>query len=442
MSQQQYNEERPPQRRPQMFDQDADAEVREPRRQESRAQARPPVRRQENRSAPPVRREAPRAAPPPRKAQPRAAASDGMRPRKAGVPARRRRPKGCAVVAVLLILAVAVTGVFSLINGYMNRIDGTVGEQGVLPEEGKTAEEFEGDHVSFLICGLDYDNEGANGYNSSAKIGRTDMVLYVYYNIKENKLRVMQVPRDTYVGDELSTGGTGRMNGLYFHAKDTSNRMAALSTVFNDQFRLPVDFYVTIDLDALKEIVAVQGYIEVYVPMDIEDPENTSRLEQGWRRLTPDQVEFLLRNRTSPGYNDQGDLARLRTQQSFYSALFREFTQLTPRDLAMWMEVFTYRCKTDADLVMLGRLATKALSLQGEDVLLARPACGWVPAYGVVSLVEADMAEMLNQYFRPEGQSYTAAELNMHTLPIPESIGVSPTEIKTMADIQATEPAA
>lgn len=342
-----------------------------------------------------------------------------------------------------MALLVLGTGVFAIVNIIQNRIDGTVTQAGVLPVDGMTVPEFKGDHVSFLVCGLDYDNEGATGYTSENKVGRTDMILYVYFNVKDSKISLLQIPRDSYVGDSARTGGTGKINSLYYCAKDKDNRMAALSKVINEQFRLPVDFYVTIDLDALKALVDVIGTIEVYVPMTITDPENNAELEEGWRHLEGDQLEFFLRNRKSPNYNGQGDIARLRMQQSFYSALFREFKQLTAKDLMMWMNVLTYYCKTDKDIVGLSSIALKALSVDGADITFVRPPCGAVMHNGVslVSLEGEGTAELLNEYFRPEGQSYGREELGMYTLTIPASTGVIASEVKTMSGIQAEEPA-
>ncbi|MFV0413420.1 MAG: LCP family protein [Oscillospiraceae bacterium] len=441
--------------RPQLFDQDlqpgAAAQRSRPPVSGGRVPARPlPPPRQQSRPAPyraaaqpgaaPLRRPAPagQGAPPPQSRRAYAAPAKG--------PVKRRKTsKGRGAVALLMALVLLVAGGFTLYNIYQNRMDGTQTDAGVLPEEGKTLPEFQGDHVSFLVCGIDYDNEGASGYTSEAKVGRTDMVLYVYYNVAAGKASILQIPRDTFVGDAVNTGGTGKMNGLYYFAEDKNNRMSALSTVFNDQFKLPVDFYLTLDLDAVKALVDVKGSIEVYVPMDIDDEGNgtTSKIEAGWRSLNSTQLEFFLRARKSSTYNEQGDIARLRMQQSFYSALYREFTQLTPSDLMMWMNSLTYYCKSDLGLTDLSGIALKALNLKGSDITFVRPPCGAVTHNGVslISLVGDETAEILNTYFRPEGQSYTLAELNLQTLPIPESMGVAAAEIKTMGDIQATEPA-
>lgn len=362
-------------------------------------------------------------------------------------PRRKKKRTGKVAIALFMVVLVLGTAVFALYNIYQNRMDGTNDQMGVLPDEVKTLPEFEKDYVSFLVCGLDYDTEGADGYSSAEKVGRTDMILYVHFNVKAGRISFLQLPRDTYVGRDENTGyktnGTYKANALYYLSPD-ENRMEKLAKVFYEQYGLPVDFYVTIDLDALKALVDINGSIRVYVPQTITDPDSGDKIEEGWQYLQGDHLEFFLRNRYSPNYNGQGDIARLRTQQSFYSALWREFKQLTPTDLMKWMNTLTFYVKTDKDLTYLASIGLKALEVDGANLTFVRPACGSVRdgAHSQISLVAEDMADLLNVYFRPEGEQKTVAELSIPTIPIAESTGTIPREVKTMADVQAAEPAA
>lgn len=361
---------------------------------------------------------------------------------------RGRAKKGYGGIIALLVVAALGTGIFALYSVYRARIQG----DDVLPQEVKTPTWQGSDIVGGLVCGIDYDNEAANGYDSADKIGRTDMILYVRYDTKNNKASLLQIPRDTYVGEAsaikdpegnalVTKSFTGKINSVYYNAANKENRMAALAYVINEQFRLPVDFYVTIDMEALKEIVDIKGWIEVYVPLDVSDPDHpASKIPQGWQNLTGEQVEFLLRNRHSPNYAEKGDVARLQTQQSFYSALYREFKTLQPKDLVMWMNVLTYRCKTDMGLMQLGGLAQKALSLEGANITFVRPECGvtsTASGQSVISLKKEDTAALLNQYFREPGGQVPASELGIIELPM--YVGTSPADVKTMADVQGAE---
>lgn len=353
-------------------------------------------------------------------------------------------------LAGLIALGVAIAllgGVVMLYARAANTISGEATEAGTLPQEVKTQSipEYTGKGIiTGLICGVDYNNETADGYTTTDKIGNTDMILYLMYDTVNGKANVLQIPRDVYVGAELETGGTGKINGLYQASPDPDNRMAALANCVMDQLGLPVDFYIKLDVDALKALVDHRGTIEVYVPQDIVDKTTQAVLiEEGWRHFTGQEAEIFLRNRN---YTD-GDLTRLATQQSFYSALFREFKQLSPSDLVMWMRILMFYVDIGGiDLIQVGGLAQNALSLDGADLTFVRPpviGTNYTAPNGIsTDLVYFDAegtAELLNEYFRPEGGEKSVEELDIHTLP-DAKYGLSEATIRTMGDIQATEP--
>ena len=358
----------------------------------------------------------------------------------------RKRKKRWPIV-LLSSVSLVMVGVFLLLQSFTTQVNGENTEAGVIPSAIQTPPEYTGKGIiNFLVCGIDYD--GVNGFTDEKnKIGNTDMIMYVHYDTQANKVSVLQIPRDTYVGTSVRTGGTTKINGLYQNSEDTNNRMAALANVIYDQFKLPIDFYVTIDMDAVKEIIDIKGTLRVFVPMDVSDPDHPeAMIPAGWRDFTSTEAEFFLRNRKSPTYKQQGDIMRMQMQQSFYSALFREFKSLSPTDLMMWMKVLLYRVKTDNnDIIQLGGLAQKALGLDGGNISFVRPPCG--PSYyqanadsavqAVVTLDASETADLLNQYFRPEGEVVPASELRIYELPRDQ--GTVPASVKSMADIQASE---
>ncbi len=353
---------------------------------------------------------------------------------------RRRNPWLVAGIAILCVVVVGFGGIAYAYSRITNQI--APEEGGYTPEDIKSIPEYTGKGViSGLICGIDYDNEEADGYTSEDHVGRTDMILYMRYDTVNNTANFLQIPRDTFVGPELNTGNTGKINNLYFNAEDPNNRMEPLSRCIYDQLGLPVDFYITIDMDAVKEIIDFPpGTIRVYVPIDVVDPNDpTAIIPAGWRDFTSTEAEFFLRNRKSPTYNDQGDIMRLQMQQSFYSALYRQFKGLAPSDLLMWMKVFLWRVNTDMDPMQMGGLAQKALNIEGGDITFVRPPVG-PTFYGdqsVLALEPEGTAELLNQYFRPEGVEMGVEDLNIYTLPM--NLGVSEPSIRTMSDIQSVE---
>lgn len=356
---------------------------------------------------------------------------------------RKKRRHRIALVISLALVVALVGGLYALYNSIKIEIRGEATMDGSVPEEVKTEDipEYTGKGIICgLICGIDFNDEDAMGYvDEDDKVGRTDLIMYLMYDTVNGKANILQIPRDLFVGNDLQTGGSGKINSLYFNSGDPDNRMAPLLRAVKDQLDLPVDFYVTINMEAVREIVSIKGKITVYVPHDIVAKDTGNVLHQGWQDLSPDHCEFLLRNRN---YAD-ADLSRMQTQQSFYSALFREFKQLSPTDLMMWMRVLLYRCNVGGIGPMeIGGLAQKALNLNGADLTFVRPPVtgGSNNGHDVVCLVPDETAELLNEYFRPEGGSRTAEQLNMQTLPPLEHIGKAEASIRTMAGIQETEP--
>lgn len=134
-------------------------------------------------------------------------------------------------------------------------------ESGSLTQDIATPPEYSKDLTNILVLGIDYDDnpeEQALGIQRS-KNGNTDMILYVQFNKKENTVHMLQIPRDVFVGLDLPTGGTGRINALYAHGADQENRVQNIAQVLYDQLKLPVDDYVVIDMQMLKAMMTGAG---------------------------------------------------------------------------------------------------------------------------------------------------------------------------------------
>ncbi len=173
-----------------------------------------------------------------------------------------------AVIAV--VSGVVVYGVSML-----NKVEDSLRPDDSTPtiqEEVKTAEEYKGDVVNILVCGIDYE-EGRNYSDSSSNDGMTDMILYCQFDIKNGALHMLQIPRNSLVATQnrkitLSNGKTYAASNYQINSVALSNggSIAALADVIYDQYRLPVDYYVSVDMQALVEMVDNFGGIEVYIP--------------------------------------------------------------------------------------------------------------------------------------------------------------------------------
>lgn len=241
----------------------------------------------------------------------------------------KRTPLWLPLAITLVLIGVVAGGVI-----YAARFVGHV-EESIRPEEDapsiqqeiQTAEEYKGDVVNILVCGIDYE-EGRNySKDPSANDGMTDMILYCQFDVKGSALRMLQIPRNSLVTTanrkiELSNGKTYSASNYQINSVALSNggSIAALAEVIYDQFKLPIDYYVTVDMQALVEVVDNFGGIEVYIPHDMSY--GGSALKQGYRNLDGKSAEFFVRCRHGQGYAN-ADIDRLNMQRYFYAGLFK-----------------------------------------------------------------------------------------------------------------------
>lgn len=339
-------------------------------------------------------------------------------------PARRRKKKKSSVgkkiaigfVAVLCVMAVGLGALYWYVADSLRPKT-----SGSLTQDIATAPEYSKDLTSILVLGIDYDDnpeEQALGIQRS-KNGNTDMILYVQFDRKANTVHMLQIPRDVYVGLDLPTGGTGRINALYAHGADQDNRVQNLAQVLYDQLKLPVDDYVVVDMQMLKAMMTALGdqfALQVYVPVTMEY--DGSRLEAGYRWLQGEELEFFLRQRKDSSATPRGDIDRLNNQRYFYAALFRYMLSMSWQEMVRLMPVFLQYMETDISPIDCAALAIAVKNVPSENILIGR-----LPVYGtqvkangsdlVSGIAIQETADFLNQYFRPADAPVSASELNI-----------------------------
>lgn len=320
-------------------------------------------------------------------------------------PKRRKNSTARTVVVALLIVLLIPT--LALGAGYLYVSHATSGQNagmGVIDTVINTPKEYSGDVVNVLVCGVDYEKGRTHAL--------TDMILYVNFDVKNSRVNMLQIPRDTYVGGGYSSNG--KINGVAAKAGENGSlNISALADCVNAMFQLPIDGYITIDMDSMKELVNYLGGVEVYVPRDMEY--NGSRLEQGYKMLDGDAAEFFVRNRHGDGYAT-GDFARLEMQRYFYAGMFKALLTMTPGDIAKMFPVYLKYVKTDMGITDLVGIGLSALKVSTQDIMMCR-----VPEYGgaefylgehaVNVVARQETADLLNSYFRSYGAPVDASQL-------------------------------
>ena len=324
------------------------------------------------------------------------------------------------VIVMLVLVCLCLTGYGALklwsAQYFKTGTMGTLDSDEVL----QTAPEYKGKQLNVLVLGIDYTTvDGEEGVNRSEN-GNTDMIMYVRMDFENDAMYMLQIPRDTFVG-ELG-GSAGKINGILPLAVRSGNEnpVSELAAYISKNYNLPIDKYVTIDMESLRQVVDVFGGISVYVPYDLVTYDEKTgaeigRLDQGWQVLTGGSLEYFLRSRKAEGMA-RSDLDRLENQRYFYSALFRRVKTATVKDIVKLMPVVSSYVNTDISIEDAMGIVVNFLSIPSENIMVCR-----LPVYAggqnyngqaVVVTGKAETAELFNEYFLNQGDDpLTAADI-------------------------------
>ena len=329
---------------------------------------------------------------------------------------RKKQGRALKIAGILLLVVVLLIGIAAA--GFYFYLDNqiTEGDAGTLTSDVVSTEpELTGKVVHYLVCGIDYDDDRDYGDISKAK---TDVILYVSLDIAGGEVNVLQIPRDSYVGDTVPTGGTYKLNNVYSHGEDSENPISNLAKVINDQYGLPVDHYLTIDMASFRYLLNLIGGIDMYIPYEITLKDKATGkeellIEPGYQHINGDTAELILRNRNF----SLADYQRLETQQYFYLALYSAF-KAYPQDFIKVIPSFIQYFNTDMSVTDLLMLANTAAKIDSSSIGIVRAPGGPITRDGqsCYGINPENMAELLNKYFRPYSDPMSAEELGMPKL--------------------------
>ena len=359
-------------------------------------------------------------------------AAPSQPPRRRSKAKKKKKTPMWLPLAVTLAVVAVISGVVIYAASMVNKVEENIKPEenaASLVEEIQTLEEYKGDVVNILVCGIDYE-EGRAYSSDGTNDGMTDMILYCQFDIKGGALRMLQIPRNSLVATKgrkvnLSNGKTYSVSNYQINSVALSNdgNIAALAEVIYDQYKLPIDYYVTIDMQALVEMVDNFGGIEVYIPHDMSFA--GSALKQGYRNLNGSAAEFFVRCRHGEGYSNS-DIDRLNMQRYFYAGLFKRVRSMGITDVLSQLDlVFSNYIHTDMDLTTIAKMLVSFTRIDSANIMLAQtpvfmgvPNVGKTDSFDGYSCVVPDagsIAELLNAYFRNYTGPVSAEELNLVT---------------------------
>ena len=334
---------------------------------------------------------------------------------------KKKKKKGAwwkILLITLLVIVLIFGGAYALIMGAIAPKGGSI----KLNQLVNTPKEFQDKELNVLVTGVDRSSTGdlsAGAANdSNVNDGMTDMILYVHFNNETGELKMLQIPRDTMVTTDTSVSGNYRINGVAkTQGSDNNNNMAALCELVADQYKIPIDGYITIRLEMLTELVDLFGGVEINVPVDVDYSaigQGSSVIHAGYQTLDGAAMEFLLRARKV--YPD-GDIGRLNMQRQFYAALFRKLKSIgNIWDVAKLTPAVLNYMETDLNASTLISFAISMLKIDSNKIMIAQMPVISGPQYQGQALLypaRQEDADILNQYFRENTGPVDASQLNL-----------------------------
>ena len=179
--------------------------------------------------------------------------------------------------------------------------------------------------------------------------GNADAIMLVTYDVPNQKIGMLSVPRDTLV-DQSSPKINAAMH------KGVEN----LQSVVSDLVGYPIDFYIQIDLDGFRELVDAVGGVTVNLGVAVKDPKYTKlNLPAGKVKLDGKKAALLCRARHAYDSYGAGDFYRAANQRAVIAAVAKK---VLSSDVATMTKTVTAM----ADMVHTDMSATDIVSLASD----------------------------------------------------------------------------
>ena len=215
-----------------------------------------------------------------------------------------------------------------------------------------------------LLLGVDRDE-----YRRTVEVGeddslyRTDTMILVRLSPRTREAQLVSIPRDTKV--DLGEYGTQKINACF-----TFGGAALAIQKVSEIAGVEISHYAEVDLDGLAAILVQIGGLDVYLPVDVYDPNYTGLdLKAGYQHL--DGYTAALLGRTRHAYDDYGagDYYRTANQRMLIQATVQKITSLDPFSMASVINTATQYVTTDMDVASIVNLASIYMGVDASEAI-------------------------------------------------------------------------
>ncbi len=241
---------------------------------------------------------------------------------------------------------------------------------------------------------------------------RTDTMMVLRYDTKNQTVGLVSIPRDTLVARE-----SGNPH-LVYGPGGLEQRIADVSSLLG----IPIDYYIRVNLEGFTTLVDELGGIDFYVPcdMDYDDPaQNLSiHFKEGLQTLSGQQAMAVARFRKNNDGSGYSDIGRTQTQQQLLVALTKKVLSWNSLNkVNRFVDLFHQNVETSIPLDDMLYFASCALGLDSADIETATlPGRGdgiYQGSSFCYELEPEETLDMVNRLLNPYVRELTPEDLNL-----------------------------
>jgi LCP family protein required for cell wall assembly len=232
--------------------------------------------------------------------------------------AQPRRPRTPVIVVIALVIVAAIVAVVLLVTAGTDAPEPSPSAEPTptptpIPTEQALNQELLTNRLTVLLAGIDSNERRA----SQAATLNTDALMLVSISEDQSELTLVSLPRDT-VDVPLGDGSTWdrKINGLY-----AAQGIDALVDAMESLYGIPIDGYVTLDMDDLVALVDAVDGVTVDPAEPLIDPPIGLNVQPGEQVLDGETALAYVRSRVDQDYGRMG------RQQEVVQSLVAELTE-------------------------------------------------------------------------------------------------------------------
>ncbi|MBQ4102258.1 MAG: LCP family protein [Oscillospiraceae bacterium] len=283
--------------------------------------------------------------------------------------------------------------------------EGTSQEETSKAETVETPSELRQKQVNILIAGIDAGDARSTNLTDTLMVANIDMV--------NDKISILQIPRDTYVDNAV---WTGKINAVYnVGNRDVYGRgINGLMNCISDKFKIHLDYYVLVNLEGFRDLVDAMGGVKISFDeaFTLKVDGKVWEFKEGEQVLSGKQAEVFVRERNSRG----GDLGRVqRGQRVLVAAMIKQLKSMNKGKLLGMIPTLMEYVKTDVSITDALSLASTALAMDTSEISF-----DMVPGEGVYINGQScytvhlePLVKVLNEKFRANMDPIKSGDLGL-----------------------------